>query len=105
MNEYNYNTEKESSSKISSVGIFTSYSCKKTPTEQRQQTGVVIAQSVRTGYDLDSRGDGVQVPIEARFFSSSRRPDRFRGPTQPPIKWVPGALSPEVKRQKCEADH
>jgi hypothetical protein len=27
------------------------------------------------------------------------------GPTQPPIKWVPGALSLEVKRPVCEADH
>jgi hypothetical protein len=27
------------------------------------------------------------------------------GPTQPPIQWVPGALSPEVKRQGREADH
>jgi hypothetical protein len=27
------------------------------------------------------------------------------GPTQPPIQWVPGALSLEVKRQGHEADH
>jgi hypothetical protein len=27
------------------------------------------------------------------------------GPTQPPIHWVPGALSPGVKRQEREADH
>jgi hypothetical protein len=27
------------------------------------------------------------------------------GPTQPPIQWVPGALSLEVKRQGREADH
>jgi hypothetical protein len=27
------------------------------------------------------------------------------GPTQPPIQWVPGALSPGVKRQGREADH
>jgi hypothetical protein len=26
-------------------------------------------------------------------------------PTQPPIKWVPGALSLEVKRPGREADH
>jgi hypothetical protein len=26
-------------------------------------------------------------------------------PTQPPIQWVPGALSPGVKRQGREADH
>jgi hypothetical protein len=27
------------------------------------------------------------------------------GPTQPPIQWVPGALSPRVTRQGREADH
>jgi hypothetical protein len=27
------------------------------------------------------------------------------GPTQPPIQWVPGALSLGVKRQGREADH
>jgi hypothetical protein len=27
------------------------------------------------------------------------------GPTQPPIQWVPGALSLEVKRPGREADH
>jgi len=26
-------------------------------------------------------------------------------PTQPPIQWVPGALSLQVKRQGREADH
>jgi hypothetical protein len=27
------------------------------------------------------------------------------GPTQPPIQWVPGALSLGVKQPGCEADH
>jgi hypothetical protein len=27
------------------------------------------------------------------------------GPTQPPIQWVPEALSPGVKGRKHEADH
>jgi hypothetical protein len=33
-----------------------------------------------TGYGLDDRGVGVRVPVEARFFSSARRPDRFWDP-------------------------
>jgi hypothetical protein len=40
-----------------------------------------------------------------RFFSSPHRPDQFWGPTQPPTQWVPGALSPGVKRPGHEADH
>jgi len=28
-----------------------------------------------------------------------------QGPTQPPIQWVPGALSVGVKQPGCEADH
>jgi hypothetical protein len=36
-------------------------------------------------------------------FSTSSRP--ALGPIQPPIKWVLGALSPGVKRQRRETDH
>jgi hypothetical protein len=36
------------------------------------------------------------------FFTVSRL---TLGPTQPPIEWVLGALSPGVKWQVCEADH
>jgi hypothetical protein len=32
-------------------------------------------------------------------------PERLWGPTQPPLQWVPGALSLGVKRPECEADH
>jgi uncharacterized membrane protein YcfT len=37
------------------------------------------------------------------LFSTSSRP--VLRPTQSPIKWVPAALSPGVKRQGREADH
>jgi hypothetical protein len=43
------------------------------------------------------------IPGSARFSSSPQRPDRLWG--LPPIQWVPGALSPGVKRQGREADH
>jgi hypothetical protein len=36
-------------------------------------------------------------------FSTSSRP--VFGPTQPPIQWVTGALSPGVKRPGSETDH
>jgi hypothetical protein len=35
------------------------------------------------------------------YFYSSPYP----GPTQPPVQWVPGAISLGVKRQGREADH
>jgi phage terminase large subunit-like protein len=33
----------------------------------------------------------------------SSRP--VQGPTQPPIQWVPGAISPGIKRLEREGDH
>jgi hypothetical protein len=36
------------------------------------------------------------------LFSTSSRP--ALGPTQTPIQWVPGVLSPGLKRQRREAD-
>jgi hypothetical protein len=63
------------------------------------------AVGVAAGYTLDDRGVGVRVPVGARFFSSPRRPDRLWGPPNPPIQWVPGALSPGLKRLGRVADH
>jgi hypothetical protein len=61
---------------------------------------------IATGYGLDDR-EGVGVPSAGRvknfLFSTSSRPTL--GSTQPPIQWVPEALSPGVKRQGREADH
>jgi hypothetical protein len=52
---------------------------------------------IATGYGLEDRGVGVQAPVGSRIFSTSS--------TQPPIQWVPGALSQGVKRPGREADH
>jgi hypothetical protein len=57
-----------------------------------------------TSYGTEDRGVGVQVPVVSRIFFSPHRPDRPWGSTQPPIQWVPGALSPGVKRPGREAD-
>jgi hypothetical protein len=56
------------------------------------------------GYGLDGRWVGVRFPVGASFYSSPRRPVLL-GPTQPPIRLVPRALSPGAERQECEADH
>jgi hypothetical protein len=45
-------------------------------------------------YELDDRGSRDRFPAGAGNFSASRT---ALGPTQPPIRWVPGALSLEVK--------
>jgi hypothetical protein len=58
---------------------------------------------ITTGYGLDDRGVRVRDLIGLRLLSTLSRP--ALGLTQPPIEWVPGALSPGVKRQGREADH
>jgi hypothetical protein len=50
-----------------------------------------------TSYRLDNGG------VKNFLFSMSSR--LALGSTQPPIQWVPGALSLGVKRPGCEADH
>jgi hypothetical protein len=55
-----------------------------------------------TGYRREHRGS---IPDSGKiflFFIVSRWNLR---PTQPPIKWVPGALSSGMKRQERETDH
>jgi hypothetical protein len=38
------------------------------------------AVGIATGYSLDDRGVGDEVPVGSRIFSSPRRPDRLWGP-------------------------
>jgi hypothetical protein len=56
-----------------------------------------------TGYGLNDRRVGVRVLVGSIIISSPGRPDRLE-PTQPPIHWVPRALSPAVERPGREAD-
>jgi hypothetical protein len=49
-------------------------------------------------YGLDDRAIGVRSPAGAKIF--------HLGPTQPPVQWVQGVLSPGVKaRPGRDADH
>jgi hypothetical protein len=44
-------------------------------------------------------------PSKGKIFRLSTSSKPVLGPTPPPIQWVPGALSPEVRRPGREADH
>jgi hypothetical protein len=58
----------------------------------------------RTVYGLDGRARSSSPGgIENVYFSMSCRP--ALGPTQPPIQWVPRAVSSGVKRSGYEPDH
>jgi hypothetical protein len=62
---------------------------------------------IATGCKLDARGVRVLAlsPSGAKNFLFSMWSRPALGPTQPPIQWVPGVLSPGVKRPWREADH
>jgi hypothetical protein len=60
---------------------------------------------IALGYGLDDGGSRVRFPAGAGKFSLHHRVQKALGPTQPPIQWVSGALSLEVKWSEREAYH
>jgi hypothetical protein len=54
-------------------------------------------------YGLDDRGFESRQGLGIFLFTTASRPTL--GPTQPPVQWVPGALSLGVKRPRREAEH
>jgi hypothetical protein len=57
------------------------------------------------GYGLDDQGSRVRFPVGAGIFLYTTTSRTALGPTQPPIQWVPGALSLGIKQLGHEADH
>jgi hypothetical protein len=58
---------------------------------------------IELDYGLDDRGLDSRQGLGIFLFTTVSRP--ALKPTQPPIRWVRGALSLEVKQLKHEADH
>jgi hypothetical protein len=68
----------------------------------------VDAQSeLRSRYSdrLRARRPGFDSRQRQELFLYSTESKPALGPTEPPIQWVPGTISPEVKRPGREADH
>jgi hypothetical protein len=60
---------------------------------------------IALGYGLDDRGSRVRFPAGLGIFLFTTASRTALGPTQPPIQWIPGALSLGVKWPGGEADH
>jgi hypothetical protein len=63
------------------------------------------AVGIATGHALDVPRGRSSSPGRVKNFLFSTSSRGAMGSTQPPIQWVPGALSPEVKRSGREAGH
>jgi hypothetical protein len=63
------------------------------------------AVGIATSYWLDDQGIRVPKSQWSQEFLLLHVVQTSSGSTQPPIQWVPGALSLWVKRLGCEADH
>jgi hypothetical protein len=65
-------------------------------TNKRMSRGSSV--SIVTDYGLDDRGSRFDPRQRQRIFLLASASKPALGPTQPPVQWVPGVLSPGVKR-------
>jgi hypothetical protein len=71
----------------------------------RQEKSPDSSVGIALGYGLDGRGSRVRSPTGLGIFLFTTASKTALGPTQPPIQWVPGALSLGIERPGREADH
>jgi hypothetical protein len=71
-------------------------------TKSERQESVYLS-GTALGYGLDDRWFESRQRLRAFLFTTVSRP--ALGPTQPPMKWIPGFLSLGVKRPWREADY
>jgi hypothetical protein len=88
-------------SKIISYFLASHIKWKNTNSGKSRDSSVHIAM----GYGLDDWSSRVRFPVGLGIFLFTTASRTALGPTQPPIQWVPGALSLGVKRPGREADH
>jgi hypothetical protein len=69
------------------------------------KTVVYSTVGIATGYGLDDQRVGVRVPVGSRILPFSMSSSLALGFTQPHIQWVPGSVSPGVKRRGRKSDH
>jgi hypothetical protein len=101
LNESHYRLHKLVRNYLSSYSV--KYSpCRKTVKIKAVGVNAVCilcySDNIVSDYGLDDRAIEVRSPTGAEDFSSSPASRPALGPTQPPIQWVPGVLSPGVKR-------
>jgi hypothetical protein len=65
----------------------------------------ICYKNINLGYGLDDRGSRVRSQRGLGIFLFNTASRTALGPGQPPMQWVPGALSLEVKRPGRKADH
>jgi hypothetical protein len=68
-------------------------------------SGEPVAQLMQwLAYGMEDQRIGVRFSVLADISLLSTEPGLSLGPTQPPIQWVPGALSSGAKRPESDTD-
>jgi hypothetical protein len=84
---------------LTAIGLLPGGSVDKKRTSRDGSVGIA------TGYEAGRQKDWRSSPGTVKNFLFCTSSSPVLRPTQPPIKWVSGSVSPGVKRQGREDDH